>query len=57
MHRDCALCPTAHNGINGRYCEIMRIYVTHSPGKPCGRQPTKPTEHEQRYYDDDGSGE
>lgn len=31
----CAACPTAHDGINGRYCHVLKRYVEHDPEPRC----------------------
>jgi len=31
----CQACPTAHNSINGRYCNVLRGYVEHYSISPC----------------------
>jgi hypothetical protein len=31
----CAICVTAHNGINGRYCDILGRYVEYDKEPPC----------------------
>lgn len=33
--RKCDRCPTAHWGINGRYCQRLNRYVTHAATPPC----------------------
>lgn len=31
----CAKCTTAHNGLNGRFCKLLKIYVERSSNPPC----------------------
>lgn len=37
----CSSCPTAHNGINGRYCHIIRRFVEYDITPPCNNQNEK----------------
>lgn len=34
----CAKCRDAHEGINGRYCNILKIYVEYAEKPKCNRQ-------------------
>jgi hypothetical protein len=36
-NEQCAQCELAYNGINGRYCKILRRYVEHAPAPLCDR--------------------
>lgn len=38
---DCRRCPNAHNGVNGRYCKLLRHYVEHSRRPPCLTPPAQ----------------
>lgn len=33
----CANCGAAHNGINGRYCPVLRRYVEHDKEPKCNK--------------------
>ena len=35
MNIACKTCADAHNGINGRYCEVLKMYVEHREMKAC----------------------
>ncbi len=32
----CAHCDKAHNGLNGRYCRLLKRYVEYEKYPPCG---------------------
>ncbi len=34
----CRACPLAHNGLNGRYCNRVGLYVEHASEPPCGKR-------------------
>ncbi|MBR3626783.1 MAG: hypothetical protein IKN48_10705 [Bacteroidaceae bacterium] len=31
----CAVCASAHNSINGRYCQLLKRYVEYAKVPPC----------------------
>lgn len=31
----CLQCTMAHEGINGRYCNVIKMYVEHVAAPPC----------------------
>lgn len=35
MNIACKTCADAHNGINGRYCEVLKRYVEQNESKAC----------------------
>lgn len=35
MNVVCKTCSDAHNGINGRYCEVLKRYVEHIELQAC----------------------
>lgn len=39
--KECRKCKTAHNGINGRFCELKMMYVEHQTKPICKPQKIK----------------
>lgn len=33
--KQCLECPMSHEGINGRFCNIIKMYVEHNTTPPC----------------------
>jgi len=34
----CAACTKAHNGVNGRFCNVLKCYVEYSKKPQCKQQ-------------------